>query len=213
MSRDVTSHDAGLLQRSHSADTKMAASGDLCRLQLWQLWQLGNMWRDNEGWKSPGLFSYKVENIRTSKDDTMQCRILPREHRTPGLPWRCWNHCSRSSHKPGGEGRSVTGITGTGADEADEADEARGLLWSSMVFYGLLWSSMLLIFSNFRIAELGIAWRTCEMDRILCHKAVALMDALELGACLKGSLALLIFGTFSIFSFQKHRGTQIIHRS
>ena len=62
---------------------------------------------------------------------------------------------------------------------------------------------MLLIFSNFRIAELGIAWRTCEMDRILCHKAVALMDALELGACLKGSLALLIFGTFSIFSFQK----------
>ena len=81
------------------------------------------------------------------------------------------------------------------------------------VFYGLLWSSMLLIFSNFRIAELGIAWRTCEMDRILCHKAVALMDALELGACLKGSLALLIFGTFSIFSFQKHRGTQIIHRS
>jgi hypothetical protein len=35
-----TSHDAGLLQRSHSADTKMAASGDLCRLQLWQLWQL-----------------------------------------------------------------------------------------------------------------------------------------------------------------------------
>ena len=159
--------------------------------------------RDGGWWRKSPLFSYKV-NIRTSKDDTMQCRILPREHRTPGLPWRCWNHCSRSSHKPGGEGRGVTGITGTGADEADQAR-------------GLLWSSMLLIFSNFRIAELGIAWRTCEMDRILCHKAVALMDALELGACLKGSLALLIFGTFSIFSFQKTYRytdhTQIIHRS
>ena len=159
--------------------------------------------RDGGWWRKSPLFSYKV-NIRTSKDDTMQCRILPREHRTPGLPWRCWNHCSRSSHKPGGEGRGVTGITGTGADEADQAR-------------GLLWSSMLLIFSNFRIAELGIAWRTCEMDRILCHKAVALMDALELGACLKGSLALLIFGTFSIFSFQKTYRytdhTQIMHRS
>jgi hypothetical protein len=106
-----------------------------------------------------------------------------------------------------------------GKAEASLASREPGLMRQIRlgVFYGLLWSSMLLIFSNFRIAELGIAWRTCEMDRILCHKAVALMDALELGACLKGSLALLIFGTFSIFSFQKTYRytdhTQIMHRS
>ena len=71
---------------------------------------------------------------------------------------------------------------GTGVDEVDEAR-------APWLFYGFLWSSMVPIATP----NCFEAWRTCEMDRILCHKAAALTDALELGACLKRSLALRIF--------------------
>ena len=54
-----------------------------------------------------------------------------------------------------------------------------------MVFYGLRSSDPQLLRLAEKCGARSAAWRTCEMDRSLCHKAAALTVALELGACLR----------------------------
>ena len=62
-----------MLQRQHATAMK----------HVEESWTKRRKVQDSSGTK---WYVHLTEIYGTSKDDTMQCRLLPREHRTPGLP-------------------------------------------------------------------------------------------------------------------------------